>query len=343
MNIVESQIHTIPKGTKVLITGGTGFAGSVLIRKLAHAQLKVNAIARMSSRIEHLADLDITWFSGEVYDPEVVKQACDGVEYIFHLAGAYREAKISDDEYHLVHVESTRLLAHAAMQQKNFKRFLHTSTVGVHGHVQNPPADEDAPFNPGDIYQKTKAEGESWVRGFAQQTELPLTVIRPAAVYGPSDRRLFKVFVMVSRGLVPIVNGHNILYHLIHVEDLTNFYLHCAAHPQAQGEVFICGNPEHTTFKDIVSIIAKTYHKKIRYIDIPAGPLLFITDICEFICKKVDIEPPLYRRRVAFFIKDRSFITSKMRNMLNFQIKYSIDEGISQTAIWYLKYNWIKV
>ena len=331
----------IPEGTPVLITGGTGFTGSVLLRKLVENKLKVKAIARPSSDISRFAGMDIEWIRGDVYDPAVVEQATKDVEYIFHVAAAFREAKIGDDIYSKVHVDSTKLLAQAALKQPNFKRFLHTSTMGVHGHIEEPPADEEYRFSPGDVYQKTKVEGELWIRDFSAQKGLPLTVVRPAAIYGPGDRRLLKIFKMAAAGWFPLIGSRNTLYHLIHVEDLAEFYLFCATEPKALNDYFLCGNRTHVELKQFVNYIAELYGTKVRFVPIPAGPLFVLGDICEFVCKKIGIEPPIYRRRIAFFTKDRSLNTAKIHEHLGFKTKFDNEAGIKQTASWYLENKWV--
>ena len=74
-------------GNSVLVTGATGFTGRVLTEKLIRAGARVNAIARHSSELGDLAQHEIKWFRGDVFDPEVVASATQGVQYIFHLAG----------------------------------------------------------------------------------------------------------------------------------------------------------------------------------------------------------------------------------------------------------------
>ena len=216
---MDASMCSIPRGTRVLVTGATGFTGSVLTRKLVQAGLQVRAIARPSSCTDALKDLDVRWYRGDVFDPETVRQAGEGADYVFHVAAAYREAKSSDEIYEKVHITSTQLLARAALANKNFKRFIHVSTVGVHGHIDRPPADENYPFHPGDVYQKTKAAAERWLREFAAANPLPFTVIRPAAIYGPGDRRLLKVFKMAARGWLLVLGYGKCLYHLIYVEE----------------------------------------------------------------------------------------------------------------------------
>ncbi len=239
-------------------------------------------------------------------------------------------------------MESTQLLARAALKNSDFKRFVHVSTVGVHGHIETPPANETYPFSPGDIYQQTKAEAELWLREFASQNKLPFTVIRPAAIYGPGDRRLLKVFKMATWPVFPVLGRTNgQLYHLIHVEDLAGIFIQAALHPNAQGEVFIGGDPSALALADIVKIIRTELGRKSRMIRIPAWPFFWLAALCETVCKPFGIAPPIYKRRVAFFTKDRSFDTSKLRNRLNFQYQWTTEQGLRATTKWYRDNGWL--
>ncbi|OVE73833.1 oxidoreductase [bacterium B17] len=333
--------YIIPKGTEVLVTGATGFTGSVLTRKLVERGIKVRAIARESSDLSMLSDLDIEWFRGDVFDPEVVGKAVKGVSYIFHVAAAYRDPGITDKDYYNVHVVSTRELATAAVENPGFKRFVHVSTVGVHGHIENPPADEKAPFKPGDIYQETKAEAELWMHQFAGEHRLEYTVIRPAAIYGPGDRRLLKVFRMAIKPFFILLGKQKCHYHLIHVEDLTEAMILAAVHPDAKSEVFICGNPESVPLEEMGKMIADGIGKKHTLIRLPVWPFFLAGDICEAVCRPFGLKPPIYRRRVAFFTKNRSFDTRKLRDKLGYECKYSNSEGLKLTAEWYKKHGWL--
>lgn len=344
MSFIE-EIHRycqIPVGTPVLVTGATGFTGAVLTEKLAAAGLQVHAISRSSSNRQRFHELNIQWHIGDVFDEQVVKSACENVEYIFHVAAAFREAKLPDSGYHDVHVRSTQLLAHEALKSKNFKRFIHVSTMGVHGHIENPPGDELSPYAPGDIYQETKLEAEHWLREFASQARLPFTIIRPTGIFGPGDRRLLKVFKMAARPIFPVLGYGKCLYHLIHVDDLTNAIMLAATQPKALGEAFIIGNDSAISLLEMAQIISKHLGKMTRIVRIPAAPFFVLGDICELLCRPFGMEPPIYRRRVAFFTKDRSFNTKKMKILLGFQPKYSNETGILMTTDWYIKQGWIE-
>ncbi len=324
-----------------LVTGATGFTGSVLVKQLHEAGARIRAIARATSRREHLAHLPIEWIEGDVYSPEAIAKATKDVEYVFHVAAAYREAGIADEIYTKVHVTSTELLVSALAQEKNLKRLVHVSTVGVHGHIEHPPGNENTPYHPGDQYQRTKLEGELLLRKKGTALKIPWTVIRPAAIYGPGDKRLLKMFKLASKPVLPVIGYGKCLYHLIHVEDLSRAIIQSAVTQGAVHEAFIIGNIEPYPLIEMASTISQELGKKLRVLRIPAWPIFMLADLCEVVCKPFGIEPPLYRRRVAFFTKDRAFDTSKMQQILGFISTLTNKDGVIETTRWYRDNRWL--
>jgi nucleoside-diphosphate-sugar epimerase len=340
--VERTAVHQHFQGKKVLITGATGFTGRVLTQKLAAAGAKIKAIARPSSHLDELHSLDIQWFRGEVFDPEIIRQAAEGVEYIFHVAAAFREEKGSDEGYRKVHLHSTQGLAKAVLGQPQFKCFVHVSTVGVHGHIPGDDlADEHYPFAPGDGYQRTKLEGEQWLADFAADKDFPYTIIRPTPIFGPGDGRLLKFFKMVNRGYILMLGKGKGLYHLIHVDDLTEIFLLAAVSPQARSEVFIAANEEPISIIDMGQSIAKALNKNIRVIRLPIGPFFVAADLCKALCTPLGIQPPLYRRRVAFYTKDRKFTIAKLKKVLGYTPRYTNESGLQETAQWYIQHGWL--
>ena len=329
-------------GTPVLVTGATGFTGAVLTRKLVDADLEVAAVARATSNIEPFKDLPIKWFRGDVFDEQTIREAMQGRAYVFHVAAAFREAKGGYQDYWNVHVRSTQLIAQEAIKNPDFQRLVHVSTFGVHGHVEHPPGSEASPYAPGDDYQRTKLEAEEWLRGFAAEHNLNYTIMRPAAIYGPGDRRLLKLFKMATRPVFPLLGKGKCMYHLVHVDDLTNCFLIAATEPAARGEVIICGGNEPIPVAEIARIVAEHFRVKMRIVRLPIGPFFLLADLCEDVCKPLNIEPPIYRRRVAFYSKDRDFDVGKMHRVLGYQPRHTNREGLIQTADWYVEQGWMK-
>ncbi|PID75467.1 MAG: oxidoreductase [Deltaproteobacteria bacterium] len=332
---------TIQPGSKVLVTGATGYTGRVLTQKLLKQGLKVHAIARQSSNLQPLAGLDISWFRGDVFDEETVHAAMQGVEYVFHVAAAFREPQSTEQDYRNVHLLSTQLIVQEAQKNPDFKRLVHVSTMGVHGHIADPPGSEESAFSPGDGYQRTKVEAEKWLAEFAAPQGFPYTIIRPCAIYGPGERRLLKLFKMAAGPVFPILGRGKCWYHLVHVEDLTNAIILAATAETALGQAFIIGATEPIQLEEMATIIAREYQSTPRIIRLPIGPFFLLADICEAVCKPFKIEPPIYRRRVAFYSKDRHFSTQKMQEVLGYQPLWNNHDGIVESARWYKENHWL--
>ena len=196
-------------------------------------------------------------------------------------------------------------------------------------------------MNPGDEYQETKAEAERWFRQFATQSKLPFSIIRPAAIYGPSDKRLLKLFKLSARKTVILLGDGSCSYHLIHVDDLCAAMMKAATHPGGLNETFIVGNPVTTKLDDFARLVGKVYGWEPRIVRIPAGPFFVAAGLCEVLCKPFGIDPPIHKRRVAFFTKNRSFNTSRLRTKLDFQYRYTTEEGVMSTTRWYIDHGWL--
>ena len=336
----DVMLRKIEKGSRVLVTGATGYTGRRLVKRLLEAGCLVRAIARSSSDLSPFTDMDVEWVEGEIFDAAIIQSAMAGVEYLFHVAAAFREAKSTTQDYWNVHVGSTQLLGKEALQ-KGFKRFVLVSTMGVHGHIANPPGDENSPFTPGDDYQRTKAEADIWLSTFGSENKLPFSIIRPCAIYGPGEGRLLKLFKMANKSYFPILGNGKCWYHLIHVEDLVGSILAAAVEEKALGEAFCSGADEPIRLEDMAAIIARVYGHKLRVIRLPITPFFILADLCELLCKPLKIEPPIYRRRVAFYSKDRNFDTRKMRKVLGYQPKYDNETGIVESAKWYKEHGWL--
>jgi nucleoside-diphosphate-sugar epimerase len=196
---------------------------------------------------------------------------------------------------------------------------VHTSTVGVHGHVRRPPADEQAPFEPGDIYQETKAEAEALALRAHEERGLGVVVLRPGAIYGPGETRLLKLFRAIARGRYAIVGSGRPHYHLVYIDDLVRGFLLALERPEAVGEAFILAGPRSVSQAELAALIAKAAGGRVLPFRMPAAPLQWAGSLCEALCIPLGIEPPLHRRRVDFWTKNRSFSIEKARGLLGYE------------------------
>jgi nucleoside-diphosphate-sugar epimerase len=226
-----------------------------------------------------------------------------------------------------------------AAKQAGVRRLVHCSTGGVHGHIEHPPANEDAPFAPGDIYQETKLEAEQLAREFGRREGLEVSVVRPIGIYGPRDLRFLKMFRGIARGRFPMLGGGEVLYHLTFVSDLVRGFRLAADVPAAAGRTYIIGGPEYTTLNELVARIARVLGVRPPWIRLPAWPFWVAGALCEAVCVPLRVEPPLYRRRVDFYTKSRAFDTTRARTELGYRPDVSLDEGLRVTAAWYRERN----
>jgi nucleoside-diphosphate-sugar epimerase len=316
-----------------LVTGGTGVIGGALVRALLERGARVRVLTRSMSRAAGRVPPGVELIEGDVADPSTAPRAVRGCRRVFHLAGPFREANIPERRYWEVQRDGTAHML-AAARAEGVERFIHTSTVGVLGHIANPPADEQSPYNPGDAYQRSKAAGERLALEFAERHDFPVAIIRPASVYGPGDRRFLKLFRSIQRGWFVMVGSGRPKLHLIYLDDLVRGYLLVASHPDAIGNVTIVAGPESHTLTNLVRLIADVLgapHPRFR---VPAWPVQLAGSICEGICVPLGISPPIYRRRVDFFTKSRDFRIDRARG-LGFEPCVGVREGIERTAAWY--------
>jgi nucleoside-diphosphate-sugar epimerase len=213
--------------------------------------------------------------------------------------------------------------------------------VGVHGDVERPPANEDAPLRPGDIYQVTKVEGERMAREAAARTGAEVVIARPSGIYGPGDRRLLKLFRGVARRRFVILGSGEIFYHLTYIDDLVEGFRLCGEVPAAAGRTYILAGGEVSTLNELTALIAEEAGVPPPRLHLPVWPFWLAGAACEALCAPLKIEPPLYRRRVDFFTKSRAFDISRARAELGYAPKVGLREGIRRTLAWYRAEKWI--
>lgn len=318
----------------VLVTGATGFTGGWLARHLAGTGDTVRALVRPASleAATGLANDGIEIHEGALGDAGSLSAACAGVEVVYHIAASYRAAGQPASVYREVNTEGTRRLL-AAAEASGVRRFVHCSTGGVHGHIQHPPASEDAPFAPGDVYQETKLEGERVARAAGTSGRLEVVVARPIGIYGPGDTRFLKLFRLAT-GHVMLGAG-TAFYHLTFVEDLVEGFRLCGSVPEAAGRTYLLAGRRYTTLKELVGMIAAELGTDPPRLTLPVWPVWLAGALCELVCVPLRIEPPLYRRRVEFFTKSRAFDASRAERELGFSPRVELEEGIHRTAVWY--------
>lgn len=319
--------------SKILVTGATGFTGKALCRHLVERGENIVAFVRAKSKIEDLSAIGVECRVVDIKNKEDIHDNFSEIIQVYHIAAAYRTEHTEKNEFQLVNVEATRNLLAAAKESK-INRFVHCSTVGVQGCIDDPPADENYRFSPGDHYQGSKLEGELLARKYFSEC-LPGTVVRPAAIYGPGDKRFLKLFKAINKKRFIMIGKGNVFYHMIYIDDLVQGIWLAGHKAEALGEVFNIAGEEYTTITELVNLIADVLDKPRPRFRIPYTPVYIASEICDKLFRPLGIEPPIYPRRVKFFKLDRAFNIDKAKRLLGYKPQTSLRDGLANTASWY--------
>ena len=320
---------------KVLVTGGTGFTGKALVRRLLDLGHQVVALDyKEGLKTQELREWGAEVVLGSVTDEEVVRRAMQGVEVVHHLAAAFREMNVPDSHYWQVNVGGTRNVLQAALDQ-GVRKLVYCSTCGVHGNIDHPPGGEDAPIQPADYYQRTKYEAEPLVRELYERG-LPSVILRPAAIYGPGDpERFLIIFQRVARGTFPMFGDGKTYYHPLYVDNLVDAFVQVMADGVGDGEAYLIADDEYLEIEDLVLRVGRALDVEVKVPHYPVWPVVAAGHVCEKLCRPFGITPPIFPRRVDWYRQNRAFKIDKARRDLGYVPKVGIDEGLRRTAEWY--------
>ncbi|MCC6953021.1 MAG: NAD-dependent epimerase/dehydratase family protein [Deltaproteobacteria bacterium] len=331
---LEAREHRYPvlrdfyRGQTVFVTGATGFVGGHVARGLLDLGAKVRILARETSskaRVRELQDRGAEFHFGDLGDRDAVLRAADGANYIFHIGALYREAKFADEVFFRANLEGTRHVIDAA-ERNHSARLVYCSTSGVHSHIEHPPADESAPFHPADVYQRSKAEAELLVKRCHDEGRIRATVIRPGMIWGDDDTRFLKLFRGVSQGRMPLIGLGETWTHWIYVVDLADAFLLAPTTEASLGEAYLVAGEKPILMTEVFQTLSKLGGRESYKLRIPALPVQILGSIVESICRPFGIEPPIFRRRVDFFVKNRAFKTDKVKRDFGFRSRYSFEQ-----------------
>lgn len=320
----------------VLVTGGTGFLGSSLVRELIARGATVRVLVRRQKQADEQWRLGAEPVLGDVTDRSALEAGLDGVACVYHLAGKLLEPGEPPEQYRRTHVEGTRLLLECAKQVSTLRRFVHCSTTGVLGPTGDEPAAEEAPMRPSNVYEATKSEAELAVRA-AIQLGLPGVIVRPGLVYGPGDWHLVKFYSTILRRQFRPIGRRDVWLHPIYIDDMTDALLRCGSEPKALGECFNVAGHEVVSLAQLADAIASaggTFMPKGR-IPLPLARAAAVA--FDALPGRLRQRAPLTRDRVDFLTHSRVYDVGKALEILNFRAKTDLVTGVARTMAWYLE------
>jgi nucleoside-diphosphate-sugar epimerase len=322
---------------KILVTGGTGFTGRALVSRLLNDGHQVVALDHKEGLgTDDLRARGADVILGSVTDRETVNQCMKGVEVVHHLAAAYREVNAPPQHFYNINFKGTKNVAEAAINE-GVRKMIHCSSCGVHGSIARPPGNEETPIDPVDYSDRTIYQGEAAARDYAAQG-LHITVLRPAAIYGPGDpARFLMIFRRLARGRFPMLGNGRTLYHPLFVENLVDAFLLAQQNGRGDGESYLIADEEYLSIEELVRRIGRVMGVDVKFAHYPMWPVVAAGHAIEAACKPFGLSPPLFPRRIDWYRQNRAFSIDKAKLELGYQPRISLDEGLREAYAWYRK------
>lgn len=333
----------VTSGSRVLVTGASGFIGRRLVSELQTDGARVCCLVRRNEQAAELAARGVEPLQGDLTRPETLR-GLGGFDLVFHLAGvlAARKAEV----FECVNVEGCRNLYEALLASpRSPARVVHVSSIAAGGPAASAaPRREDDPDAPVSLYGRTKLGGERVARSYSDR--LPVLILRPAVVYGPRDRNLLPIFKMAARGWVLTPPVQPKLFSFVHVRDLARAMIHAASIDGLIGGPYHVATGKPWGWDELVAEISEALGRRSRQLRLGRWPYRLTAWFH-------DIESRLFRRRRVdllipqklpelfarfWHVDTRKFWRAMGRAELR---PTPLASGLRETAAWYRARGWL--
>lgn len=314
---------------KVLVTGAAGFLGAHLCRRLAVEGHDVVALDVRPPPVPLLID-GIRYRQADLRFADQWRGALQERDAVYHLASVHLQVTAPESEYRAVNVDAAVALAEHS-RAAGVGRFIHTSTVGIYGHVHHPPAGEDAPRKPTNPYEHTKLAGEEALSRVAARTGLDLRILRPAWIYGPGCPRTAKLLRSVRRGRFFFVGDGSNLRHPVYVDDVVEALILASRAPVGARRDHIIAGPAPMTLRALVDACAAAVATAPPRATLPRSAALLLGHAAELGGRLLGKDPPFSRRSLAFFENDNAFDCAAARRDLGYIPRVNFAEKLQRT------------
>ena len=265
-----------------LVTGGTGFIGPYLLKRLVDLGHGCRCLVRPESDTKTVGTHKVEWVKGDITRPETLKGIADGMDGLLHMAtlGHMSNFRVTESMFYSVNVKGTVNIMQEALRA-GVGKTVHCSTVAAMGICPDVPAREGSPCNPHHPYGRSKLKAEEEILRMVSNHGLPAVIVRFSMVYGPGDwRDILRLTRLAKKGLFPKVGSRPKLTPLIHVDDAVQGLL-LAAEKGRLGQVYHITNRQSEPFDKIIGIIQEALGVRRIPLYVPQWAMLSMASITE--------------------------------------------------------------
>jgi dihydroflavonol-4-reductase len=324
----------------VLVTGANGFVGSHLVEALLSRGYRVRCLVRRTSDLTFIHDLPVEWAYADLQDSEALARACQGVDAICHCAALTRA--LDEGTFLRINARGTEDLARAAVEvNPGLRRFFFVSSQIAVGPSQAADdfVDESRAPQPITWYGRSKWAAEQAL--CSMNDRLPLTIVRPCAVFGPRDRDFYAYFSLVKWRVELLPGRGERKLSLIYVKDLVALMILALENEHAIGQTYFACDQAHQ-HTELSASIAKALNKRPLRIILPEAALTPI-GLWSKVQGQLTGKPALLNAQRILEMRQPYWLCSgdKARRELGFVPQYDLETAVQETADWYLANGWL--
>jgi len=324
----------------MLVTGACGFVGSHMVDLLLSREHHVIALD-LQRNDAVIGRKDVEFVQYDITKKEGFASIIKDVDYIFHIAALF-DYSASYEQLYKVNVEGTKNLLDAALKS-DIKRIIIWSSGSVYGKPKEVPVKEETPLSPLNNYEKSKMEQERIALKYYEDYGLPVTILRPAAIYGPYGKYGVSLMLfMLAKGKLPAIPGPGKYKPaLVHVKDVVNaaYFLHDKLN--AVGEIYNICDEGRYTIEELLLAVADMLNIQIRKFHIPVSLLYLIAALNKFYSKLTGKKPLIVKDLIRYLTYDSVLDISKIKG-LGYKLLYPDTlVGLEETIKWYKEVGWI--
>ena len=326
-----------------VVTGSSGFVGSHLVDALVARGATVRALVRPESR-PATRDPRVSYVTADLLDDRSVRECpvWDDATHVFHVAGVTKRRTLAQFRYGNV-VPTANILAAIAARGARVRRMVLVSSQAAAGPAESAdrPVREDDPPHPIEAYGRSKLEAEQATARYA--ATVPITIVRPSAVYGPRDVDFLNVFKQATNRVAVYAAPRDQVMSIVHVRDLVNALLLAADVPVARGRTYFVGSSAPVSWRELYAAIASIANTRSMEVQLPSAVLRmagqagsaasFVTGRAMLInAHKVALAAP------NWWLCD----SSRIRGEIGWAPDVELSDGLRETYAWYLSAGWLR-
>lgn len=319
-----------------LVTGASGFLGGRLAEMLAAQGQQVRVLARPTADLRHLSLLPIQIIQGDLGDLPALEAAVRDVRVIYHCAACSTDWA-ARHTYVTANVQGTQNLLAAALKAPGLERLVHVSTTDVYGYPETVCGENGATRDTGRPYNQTKLQGENAVWQAHREHGVPVTVVRPATIFGPRGKAFVTDFEeLLRQRLMLLVGSGRARGGFTYVDNVAQAMMGAAESAATLGRAYNISDGTDVTWAGYTAALADALGYPRPWLQLPFPVAMLAARAMEapFSLLPLPGRPLLTRHAVYLLGRDQEFPAQRARAEFGFAPRVSFAEGIEQSVSW---------